>query len=96
MIKPINMFKNAEQASILRTKAAPAAITPELRQLIEDLKDTCLAHPNCAGLSSNQIWTDPVNAAPAVFVQMRNDWPAPSTHRVRAANSFHGSGHVVN
>jgi len=69
MVKPINMYKDPVQQSILRWKAMPCALhSDELDKLVQDLQDTALAHPNCVGLSSNQIWDNPVTPPPAVFV----------------------------
>lgn len=73
MVKPINVYTNPEQAKILRMKAEPVIGMPDhVKQLIEDLMDTCAAHPTCVGLSSNQIWTEQ-SPAPAVFVMKMRD-----------------------
>lgn len=76
MVKPINMLKDVEQAKILHAVAAPVIGMPDdVRHLINDLIETAMVHPNCIGLSSNQIWDDPLVAPPAVFIIKGNPGP---------------------
>lgn len=69
MIKKIHSHTDAAGLKMLRTPCAPVlSVTDDIKELINDLAETCMADENCVGLSANQIWTDLIVPPPAVFV----------------------------
>ena len=71
MIRPINNANDEAQLKILRTPAQKFDVSISL-ELLADLIDTANEHKEtCAGLASNQIWTNSDFPPPHIFI-MRN------------------------
>jgi peptide deformylase len=70
----ININTNPDHLAILRTPARTVVgLTDDIRELINELANTCWSDPTCVALTANQIWTDPIIQPPAVFVIKMKD-----------------------
>lgn len=86
MIKKIHSYKDPNGLKILRTPCAPVlSITEDVKEVINDLAETCMNDPNCVGLSANQIWTDLIIPPPAIFVIRMPDgaFPVINPHLIK-------------
>ena len=70
MIRKINNYWGTEtERQILRTKGyTVVGIANEIKELINDMAQTCMASDSCIGLAANQVWDDPIMPPPAIFL----------------------------